>query len=305
MESSCWFHISWNHGYSRKIRFTLFCSILVTKNSVLLSVTFEHKVSVSWKESSSSAAFIPYFFQSSSLPLPHSLPFPFEDSSLWNCLQFYGLNRIFRCFFGKYFHLKLSKGSCTLISIFAGHPHLGFLQASQIQPIWGGRYLCTLDQYLSQIIPILPVTRGQTPLLILPAISCPLLLILRTWSIPLLSALQKPCFSSLLLWICGMVLVFYLACPLPASLIHSPSYILLPDSFHSSKSQGPACHGQVHAGQFKISPTLPRVAGHSSLPPFRFTHSACMSAQSLLSCHTLCNTMGYNPPGSSVHWFSR
>ena len=196
MESSCWFHISWNHGYSRKIRFTLFCSILVTKNSVLLSVTFEHKVSVSWKESSSSAAFIPYFFQSSSLPLPHSLPFPFEDSSLWNCLQFYGLNRIFRCFFGKYFHLKLSKGSCTLISIFAGHPHLGFLQASQIQPIWGGRYLCTLDQYLSQIIPILPVTRGQTPLLILPAISCPLLLILRTWSIPLLSALQKPCFSS-------------------------------------------------------------------------------------------------------------
>ena len=50
------------------------------------------------------------------------------------------------------------------------------------------------------------------------------------WSIPLLSALQKPCFSSLLLWVCGVVLVSYLACPLPASLIHSPSYILLPIS---------------------------------------------------------------------------
>ena len=104
-------------------------------------------------------------------------------------------------------------------------------------------------------------------------------------------------FITLGLW-CGPGILSGLS---SSCLSYSQSILYTVANFHSSKTQGPACHGQVHARQFKISTTLPRVAGHSSVPPFHFIHSACMCTQSLQSCHTLCDTMGCSPPGSSVH----
>ena len=105
------------------------------------------------------------FSQSSALSLPHSLPFPFDDTSLRNCLQFYGLNYICRWFSGKYFHPNPSKGSCALISISL----LDILTQVSFKLLKSNRSEMEdiFAPYISispRLSPILPVTRCQTSL---------------------------------------------------------------------------------------------------------------------------------------------